>query len=310
MVICSVDPELGRAVVDMSTKAVTAEQEYAKNPDLKKEDIEKLQEWAATKNHLPKISEEQMILFYHSCYWDMEATKSCIDVYYTTRASTPEFFRNRDLSLPNLQQGIECLYYGCLPVKDPNGYQIIFHGLKDYDSSKYVFADGVKLLAMAMEACATVEGTIPGYICLFDMKGVRLSHITRLSYGQLRKFFHYIQEGLPIRLKAFHVVNTLPIIDKILFMIKPFMKKELLQMLHLHSGDFSEVQKYLPKECLPSDFGGELKSVAEFHEDYIDWMKKMTPHFLSTEIYSKDAPKEKSKKKEKENLNLSSLCID
>lgn len=45
-------------------------------------------------------------------------------------------------------------------------------------------------------------------------------------------------------------------------------------------------------------------------EDYIDWMKKMTPHFLSTEIYSKDAPKEKSKKKEKENLNLSSLCID
>ncbi|CAB0014805.1 unnamed protein product [Nesidiocoris tenuis] len=38
-----------------------------------------------------------------------------------------------------------------------------------------------------------------------------------------------------------------------------------LFQLHLHSGDFSEVQKYLPKECLPSDFGGELKSVAEFH---------------------------------------------
>lgn len=84
-------------------------------------------------------------------------------------------------------------YYGCLPVKDPDGYQIIFHKLRLFDASKYVFNDGVKLLSMAIDACLYIEGTVPGYIFLFDMKGVKLGHLTRLGVSSLRKFFLYLQ---------------------------------------------------------------------------------------------------------------------
>lgn len=61
------------------------------------------------------------------------------------------------------------------------------------DASKYVFVDGVKLLAMAIDACNFVEGTLPGYVFLFDMKGVKLAHLTRLNLSQLKKFFSYVQ---------------------------------------------------------------------------------------------------------------------
>lgn len=40
-----------------------------------------------------------------------------------------------------------------------------------------------------------------------------------------------LQEGLPVRLKGIHVLNTQSIVDKIMMLIKPFMKKELLSMV-------------------------------------------------------------------------------
>lgn len=86
-----------------------------------------------------------------------------------------------------------CREYGIFPVRGPNGYQIIFHRLRLYDASKYVFTDGVKCLAMCIDACLHVEGTVPGYVFLFDMKGVKLTHLTRLSLSALKKFFLYVQ---------------------------------------------------------------------------------------------------------------------
>lgn len=86
-----------------------------------------------------------------------------------------------------------CRHYGCFSIRNQNDYQIIYHKLQVFEASKYVFNDGVKLLTMALEACFKVDGTCPGYIFLFDMRGVRLGHLTRLSISSLRKFFTFIQ---------------------------------------------------------------------------------------------------------------------
>ncbi|XP_073975248.1 alpha-tocopherol transfer protein-like isoform X2 [Rhodnius prolixus] len=295
----------------MSVTGVTPEQEYLKNSDLKREDIDTLREWVKTQHHLPPISEQQLILFHHSCYYNLEATKSCIEVYYRIRLSTPEFFCGRDISKATLKQSAQVLQCGCLPVKDPNGFQIIFHGLQQHEASKYVFVDGVKLLVMSIDACLHSEGTVPGYVFLFNMKGVKLTHLTRLSIGYLRKFFEYIQEGLPVRLKAIHVVNTLPIIDKIMFMIKPFMKKELLNLLHFHYGGYEEVQKFLPKYCLPKDFEGELPSCADLQDKYVEWMTKLTPYFLEAEkLIYKESKKNSKDSEELQEVSLRGLTID
>ncbi|XP_066908008.1 alpha-tocopherol transfer protein-like [Halyomorpha halys] len=299
---------LSRAVAEMSVKPVTACQEYLKNPDLKKEDIESLRNWVLSQPQFPVPTEEQLIRFYHSCYYDMEATKSCMQIYYNLRSNTPEFFNDRDISRPELKQALEALFYSSLPVKDPNGYQIVLHGLRQYEASKYNFCNGVKLLAMAIDACMMVEGTVPGFIFLFDMKGVKLSHLTRLSFTFLKKFFTYIQEGNPIRLKAIHVVNTLPIVDKIMFMIKPFMRKELLELIHYHSSDLSEIQAALPKSCLPKDYGGDLPSITELHEKYTDWMEKMKPLFDEEEKYRIND--KQNRKDSSSEINIRNLSID
>lgn len=50
-----------------------------------------------------------LILFYHSCYLNMEQTKSCIENYYTLRTETPEFFANLDVSRPELVNALNVL---------------------------------------------------------------------------------------------------------------------------------------------------------------------------------------------------------
>ncbi|XKL64339.1 hypothetical protein PGB90_004425 [Kerria lacca] len=273
-------------VKEMSIHPFSADQEYAKTTTLlKKSDIDELTDWVKQQPHLPAdITEEQLILFHHSCYYKMEDTKNCIKVYFSLRIGSSEYFVKRDVNTPSLQQALNTLEYGIFPVRNPNGYQIIFHRLRICDASKYVFVDGVKLLAMAIDACNFVEGTLPGYVFLFDMKGVKLAHLTRLNLSQLKKFFSYVQEGLPVRLKAIHVLNTRPIIDKIMLLVRPFMKKELLNMIHFHAADnLEEVYQFLPPYCLPSDFGGELQNCEQLHADFIKWMDKLKKHFEEDE---------------------------
>lgn len=44
--------------------------------------------------------------------------------------------------------------------------------------------------------------------------------------------------------------------DKILALMKPFMKKELMDILHFHSTMDTFVDKFVPKSALPIEYGG------------------------------------------------------
>lgn len=80
-----------------------------KYPEITDELLESLQEWAKGRG-LPRIPEEQLALFAHSCYFDIEATKRCMNVYYRMRATIPEFFSERDSNLDYLQHSLKALY--------------------------------------------------------------------------------------------------------------------------------------------------------------------------------------------------------
>lgn len=62
-----------------------------------------------------------------------------------------------------------------------------------------------------------------------DMRGVGLRHITRIRLGAIRKFFHYIQEAMPLKLVSVHVLNLVWFFDRIFKIIKPLIKPETIQ---------------------------------------------------------------------------------
>ena len=80
-----------------------------KYPEITDAILEELSAWSLERG-LPEIPDVQLGIFAHSCYYDLEATKRCMTVYYRQRATVPEFFGNRDPRMDYLQQSLKALY--------------------------------------------------------------------------------------------------------------------------------------------------------------------------------------------------------
>ncbi|XP_020288423.1 alpha-tocopherol transfer protein-like [Pseudomyrmex gracilis] len=275
-----------------------------KYPEITDDALENLQNWAKAQD-LPKIAEEQLALFLHSCYYNLEDTKQCMNVYYRMRTTVPEFFKDRDPRLKEFQHSLKTLEFAMLPKSDPHGNRIIFHRLSDTRPQQYMFNDSIKAFLMSIDADLYSEGCSPGYIFLFDMQGSRIGHLSRLSLSSISKFFEYLQEGMPIRLKAIHVVNAVWFMDKLLALIKPFMKREVYEMIHVHSGEVSDVYPYIPPECLPNDLGGELDCVANFHEEHSKKLDQLRDYFREEESLFRNYSPDTTKKESNDNINQS-----
>ncbi|RZC38433.1 hypothetical protein BDFB_003455 [Asbolus verrucosus] len=59
--------------------------------------------WMNTQPHLPHISDDFIYLFLHANYYSIEKTKTCIENYFTSRASAPAIFADRDPHSPRMQ---------------------------------------------------------------------------------------------------------------------------------------------------------------------------------------------------------------
>lgn len=65
---------------------------YQDEPKIKKEEIQQLQKWVENQPHLPHCTEEQLMWFYHSCYFNLEAATVALDRYFTLKTSNSNCF--------------------------------------------------------------------------------------------------------------------------------------------------------------------------------------------------------------------------
>lgn len=72
---------------------------------------------------------------------------------------------------------------------------------------------------------------------------------------------------MPVRLKGIHFINTVPFFNQLLALIKPFLKKELLDELYFHM-ETKPVFPYIQQDALPSDYGGSFHSIKKAHGNF------------------------------------------
>ncbi|KYN13837.1 PREDICTED: alpha-tocopherol transfer protein-like [Trachymyrmex cornetzi] len=258
-----------------SIKLASFEEELKKNPELKESDIQILRKWSNKQTHLPKMSDSELVLFLHSNYYQLEPTKTTIDTFFTVRTHVPEFFCNRDLiNDKEVKKATKTVTTQILEGITREGHKIIYGRLIDSEPSHFVFTDAIKLLFMTIDLWLYMEGTCNGHVLIIDMKNISLGHVARLSPMTLKKFFYYLQEGLPVRLKGFHLINVTPVVDIIFNMIKPFMKKQLMDMFHMHTTN-DTLEKFVSLEVLPNEVGGQAGLMQKLHDKQ---MKKLADH--------------------------------
>ncbi|XP_060842651.1 alpha-tocopherol transfer protein-like [Rhopalosiphum padi] len=272
--------------------------EFKKNPELNEEDLNHLREWISKQPHLPLVTDELLVLFFHSCFYRLEPTKVTIESYFTLRTHSPELFTKRDTDVKSVLEAFKTISFCALPGSTPDGCKVIFIYAKRVEAELFVLADFIKALSMVIDMLLMTSGTFNGLIIIYDMKGFSLSHVGRLGINMMKKYVYFLQDGLPARLKAIHTINTAPFIDMINSMTKPFMKKELTEKMYYHSTtDPEAIFEYIPKEMMPIEIGGSGQSLKNINDDTFEKVKEMRKWFLEEEIYRVDEQKRPGKPK-------------
>ncbi|KAB0791327.1 hypothetical protein PPYR_03127 [Photinus pyralis] len=235
--------------------------QYAKHKDLHKEDVEYLKSWMGKQPHLPQISDLEVILLLSSCDCKVEMAKTTIENHFTLRGMIPEIFGPRDPETWRLALDVATVLP--LPKLTPEGYQIFYCKINNPDPSKYVFTDAIKYLETIFKLTILQKGTLDGMIGVVDMEGYSLAHLAKVNLMVLKRLIVFVQEALPMKLAAAHFINAGTRLDKIFALMKPIMKKEIIEMIHIHSDYQKTLYKSLPLDCMPKDYGGSLGSVQE-----------------------------------------------
>lgn len=74
-------------------------------------------------------------------------------------------------------------------------------------------------------------GIADGDVTVFDMHTFSLRHITKIVISSLRVYMKYTQEAHCLRIKHLHIVNCSPLVNKIMFLVKPFIRKDVYDMV-------------------------------------------------------------------------------
>ncbi|VVC97043.1 unnamed protein product [Leptidea sinapis] len=256
------------------------EEEYKKDTGIKKDDIKDLRRWLRTQPHLPEkyITDLDLILAYHACDRSSSVTKDVLDLHYTLKTLFTPYFKDRTLD-DSVQQTLKTVLMTTLPMRTKEGYVIFYTHLLNYDAKYFNYGEAVKAVIMVLDASQHEQGTWPGMLLAIDFEGLTLRHMTKIDLQNLQRFLYFLQEAILVKVKGLHFLNAPPFIDKLLMMAKPFLKKELMDMLGFHVTGSKEVENILPIEALPKDFGGSYKTSEECAEDVVNLLRRNEQYF-------------------------------
>lgn len=193
-------------------------------------------------------------MFLNICNGDVDLAAKKLDKYYELKQAMPEFFGNRDMDLPEIQNALDNLYYVALPLTPDDCYLLLHKANSPYPKD-YHFDAALKTFIMKTEVYAYNNGPRSGSVFIDDLKGVCFGHLFRPSLSSIRKSLRFLQEGSPLEVKAVHFINTVPFFNVMLNIVKPFLWGEMLGRIHFHPSNMDWEKFYeevLPKSCLPS----------------------------------------------------------
>ncbi|XP_031331824.1 alpha-tocopherol transfer protein-like [Photinus pyralis] len=269
---------------DGKMRFTNVEDEYERNKDLHVEDVRSLQGWVEKQQHLPPVSDLQFAIFLHSCHWSMEQAKTTIDKFLTYRGAWPDFFAERNPNDPKVRVNMDVALCSFLPTRTAENYKILYARLMDTNVDKFSLSGFQKVFDMCMMLELMQKGTFDGFVLISDLSNASIGHALKGDILVSRRILLYLQEALPVRLKGIHVITTSAIRNLIVALVKPFLNKEVARLLHFHDS-IESLCKFVPRELLPADLGGEGPTTKELHDDMHESFTEYADFFVEQESF-------------------------
>lgn len=158
-----------------------------------------------------------------------------------------------------------------------NTLTIFSCGIYVYLFGQFNFTAAIKVFFMVADcrfATENEERLSDGEIPVFDMAGYTLRHLTKTALGALRVYMKFVQEAHPVRLKEIHVLNCPSYVDKVMAVVKPFIKGEVFKLIHFHLPNADTPYRHFPRSMLPEEYGGEAGKMSDLKLQWMQLLKE------------------------------------
>ncbi|KAM7347102.1 alpha-tocopherol transfer protein [Cochliomyia hominivorax] len=271
-------------------------------PGLEQQILE-LEKWLKTQPQLPQnIDHFFLKRFIYSMYGDLEGAKRLLELNFKLRNKHDHIFLQRDPLDEGSQKLLQTADLIPLPGKTPDNYKLLIYRLIDHDADKFNFTDSIKVFFMMADCRFAIDDEdVDGEIPIFDMSGYSLRHLTKTVLSSLRIYMKFVQEAHPVRIKQIHVLNSPSYLDKVLTVIKPFIKSEVFKLIRFHVPNSDTPYEYFPLDMLPNEYGGKAGSLKDLKTFWLDKLQEKRDYLMDPLKWQMD--KTKKPLKTPQNLN-------
>lgn len=183
---------------------------------------------------------------------------------------------------------------GLLHKRSPENWVTVILKIIDTDASKFNCTNVYKVICAVISLFCAQLGTSPGQVVIVDASGHNIQHLLKLNLNIVRKFILFLENALPLRFQAMHIINAFPLVDKALGMVKPFVPPKLFNLIKVHTK-MDTLYEFIPKDMLPKEYGGEGKSVLEIREATLETLLANMEYFKYEESLVVDESKRMTK---------------
>ncbi|CAH1111798.1 unnamed protein product [Psylliodes chrysocephalus] len=227
--------------------------------------LDAIKEWIKSLNDkdVPHFIQDELVVLFLTCLDNnIDVTKNSIIAFYKLRKEAPDIFDGRIVCNEDIILALNTMTMIMIPTRTSSNDVILLFKLNDSNYKNFDAISTMKLCFMLMDL--TYHGSPPnGLILLVDTEMFGFKHMARLKMDALKKFFTFLQEALPLKLTGFHFLNSNFVLRTLWSMVKVFIKDDVLLKFFLHEPDPKQEQlfKYIPRECLPREYGGDLPGI-------------------------------------------------
>ncbi|CAN7987346.1 unnamed protein product, partial [Ixodes hexagonus] len=186
--------------------------------------------------------------------YDVEGALKTLRNYYKNRAACPSIYKE---FLPSSVKDSARSLFIVLPERDVHGRLVLLITMGVWMPATLPYHELQQASMMCFEhMAADPSSQTAGISIIVDYHEFTPDKVFSCRIGLMRRAVEYMQGCLPVRMKAIHVVRQSYAFDLLFGLIRPFMKKKLVDRFHFHGMEFEALHEEIPASILPEEYGG------------------------------------------------------
>ncbi|XP_031628252.1 alpha-tocopherol transfer protein-like isoform X2 [Contarinia nasturtii] len=232
--------------------------ELRETTEIKEKAIEELRNLLQqdTDLYIPIDNDEWIVRFLRPCKFYPDSARKLIRNYYQFKEKHKDVYE--DL-MPSSEANIfKHNILVVFPNRDQLGRRILLLELGKRWKHKEVSLDEVFKGCVIFLEAATLEPEtqVHGAVVIFDMNGLSLQQTWQFTPAFAKRIVDWLQDSVPLRIKAIHIVNQPKIFQVVFALFKPFLREKLRNRIYFHGSDLASLHKHMSPKCLPAAYGG------------------------------------------------------